>query len=77
MERPYNLRSNYILERKREHVVYHGSESLSSLDPQLWSPISLKNYASLKEFQTKINTGTAEHCPCSKCKEHVGRKGFI
>ena len=33
VERPYNLRSDYTLERKRDHTVYHGSESLSSLLP--------------------------------------------
>ena len=35
MEGPYNLRSNYTLESKRDHTVYHGSESLSSLAPKL------------------------------------------
>ena len=28
---PYNLISNYTLERKRDHTVYDSSESLSSL----------------------------------------------
>ena len=52
--RPYNLRSDYTLERKRDHTVYHGSESLSSLAPKLWDhvPNSIKNSASLKEFKT-------------------------
>ena len=35
VERPHNLRSDYTLERKRDHTVYHGSESLSSLAPKL------------------------------------------
>ena len=35
VKRPYNLRSEYTLERKRDHTVYHGSESLSSLAPKL------------------------------------------
>ena len=54
------LRSNYTLERKRDHIVYHGSESLSFLAPKLWDllPNSIKNYASPKEFKTKINTWT-------------------
>ena len=33
VERPYNLRSCYTLERKWDHTVYHGSDSLSSLTP--------------------------------------------
>ena len=35
VERPYSLRCNYTLERKRDHTVYHCSESLSSLAPKL------------------------------------------
>ena len=66
VERPYNLRSDYALERKRDHTVYHGSDILSSLAFKLWDllPNSMKNSASLKEFKTKINTWTFEHCPC-------------
>ena len=58
VEKPYNLRSDYTLERKRDHTVYHGSESLSSLAHKLWNllPNLIKNSASLKEFKTKINT---------------------
>ena len=55
VERPYNLRSDYTLERKRDRTVYQGSESLSSLAPKLWDllPNSIKHSASLKEFKTK------------------------
>ena len=35
VERLYNLRSDYTLERKRDHTVYHGTESVSSLAPKL------------------------------------------
>lgn len=27
-ERPYNLRSNYTLEKKQDYTVYHGSKKL-------------------------------------------------
>ena len=36
MELPYNLRNDYILKRKQDHTVYHGSESLSSRAAKLW-----------------------------------------
>ena len=51
VERPYNLRRDYTLERKRDHTVYHGSESLSSLAPKLWDllPNTIKNSASLNK----------------------------
>ena len=34
VERSYNLRSNYTLERKQDCTVYHSSEGLSSLVPK-------------------------------------------
>ena len=79
VERPYNLRSDYTLKRKRDHTIYHGSENLFFLAPKLWDllPNSIKNSASLKEFKTKINTWAFEGCPCRICKKYVGRVGFI
>ena len=79
VERPYNLRSDYTLERKRDHTVYHGSESLSSLAPKLWDllPNSVKNSASLKEFKTKFNTLEFERWPCRICKKYVSKARFI
>ena len=80
VKRLYNLRSDHTLKRKRDHTVYHCSESLSSLAPKLWDlpPNSIKNSASLKEFNTKINTWVFERCPCCRiCKKYVGRVGFI
>ena len=79
VERPSNLTCDYTLERKRDHAVYHDSESLSSFAPKLWDllPNSIKNYLSLKEFKTKIKTWVFERCSCRICKEYVGRVGFI
>ena len=72
VEKPYNLRSDYTLERKRDHTVYHGSESLSSLAHKLWNllPNLIKNSASLKEFKTKINTWEFDRCPCKTRKKY-------
>ena len=74
LERPYNLRFNYALERKRDHTVYHGLESLSSVAPKLWDllPSSIKTSASLKEFKAKIDTWAADRCPCRICKNMLG-----
>ena len=59
VERPYNLRNGDILERKLDHIVYHGSESFSPLAPKLWDllPNSVKNSPSLqnKNFKTIQN----------------------
>ena len=69
VKRPYNLRSDYTLERRQDYTVYHGSESLSYLAPKLWDllPSSIKNSAPLKEFKTKKNTWAFERCPCRIC----------
>ena len=79
MERPYNLRSDYTLERKRDHTVYHGAEILSSFAPKLLDllPNSIKNSASLKEFKTKINIWAFDCCTCRISKEYVERVQFI
>ena len=79
VERPYNLSRNYTLERKRDHTVYHGSESVSSLAPKLWKLLSnsIRSYATLKKLKTKINTWTVDHCTCRICKKYVGSVRFI
>ena len=46
----WQLRYLNLKQRKRDHAVYHGSESLPSLAPKLWDllPNSIKNSTSLK-----------------------------
>ena len=63
MERPYSLRSSSTLERKRDHTVYHSSESLSFCAPKFCDllPNSIKMFTSLKQFKTKVNTWKADH----------------
>ena len=67
VERPYDLRSNFSLERKRDFTAYHGLESLSPLFFILLDiqPNSVKNSAFLKEVKTKINAKIAGYCSCS------------
>ena len=76
VERPYNCRNGYALERRRDRTIYHGSESFSPLAPKLRDLLSnsIKNSASLKEFKTKISTQTADHCPSGICQKYVGRE---
>ena len=73
VERPYNLRS------ERDHNVYHGSEILSSLAPKLLDllPNSIKIFASLQEFKTKVNTWAFDCFSCRIRKKYFGRVGFI
>ena len=54
VERPYNLRSDYTLERKEDHTVYHGSESLSFLAPKLGFSTKLnKKFCTSQGIQNK------------------------
>ena len=63
-------------------MVYHGSETLSSLAPKIWQfiPNSLKKETTLAVFKNKIMTCNQNHnqCPCRLCKKYIeGRIGFI
>ena len=59
VKRPYNTRSDHTLERKQDHTVYHGSESLFFLAPKLWDllPDSIKDSTFFKEFKQKLILG--------------------
>ena len=51
------------------------SDSLSSLAHKFWELLlnSTKNFTSLQEVKTKINTWTVNHCSCRIYKKYVGR----
>ena len=65
VNKPYNLRNNRILFRKRNRTVFYGTESLSSLAPRIWEliPQLLKDETELSQFKTKIKTRTTSQCP--------------
>ena len=56
--KPYDLRNNRILFRKRNRTAFYSTESLSSLAPRIWEliPQSLKDESELSQFKTKIKT---------------------
>ena len=71
VNKPYDLRNNRILFRKRNRTVFYGTESLSSLAPRIWEliPQSLKDETELSQFKTKIKSWTTSQCPCKLCKK--------
>ena len=79
VEKPYNLRSNSVIERQANRSVYFGTESISSLAPKLWEliPSEIKRGKSLNIFKEKIKSWTTSKCPCRLFKKHVGNIGFI
>ena len=79
VEKPYILRENDILHRKRIKTVSYGTQSLSSLGSRIWEliPRELKEAESLVEFKTKIKTWKTDKCPCKLCKKYIAGVGYI
>ena len=79
VNKPYDLRNNRILLRKRNRAVFYGTENLSSLARRIWEliPQSLKDETELSQFKTKIKTWANNKCPCRLCKKYIGHIGFI
>ena len=52
VQKPYNLRNDSTLQRRRNRTVYFGTESISSLAPKIWEivPCEIKNAKSLDIF---------------------------
>ena len=59
VNKPYGLRNNSILLRKRNRTVFYGTESLSSLAPKIWEliPQSLKDETEHSQFIIKSKHG--------------------
>ena len=56
IQKPYNLRNDPELQRRRNRTVYSGTESISSLAPKIWEliPSTIRNSNSLGKFKEKI-----------------------
>ena len=78
VQKPYNLRNDSTLQRRRNCTVYNGTKSMSFLAPKIWEivPCEIKNAKSLGIFKEKIKLWTADKCPCRLCKRSVGNVGF-
>ena len=79
IQKPYNLRNDPELQRRRNRTVYFGTESISSLAPKIWElvPSNIRSANSLEIFKEKIKSWTTDKCPCRLCKTYIGNVGFI
>ena len=79
IQKPYNLRNDPELQRRRNRTVYFGTESISSLTPKIWEliPSDIRSANSLEIFTEKIKFWTTDKCPCRLCKTYIGNVGFI
>ena len=79
IQKPYNLRNDPELQRRRNRTVYFGTESISSLAPKIWEsvPSDIRSANSLEMFEEKIKFWTTDKCPCRLCKTYIGNVDFI
>ena len=71
----YNLRQVSEFSRPMVKSVYHGTESISYLEPKIYNilPKKLRNIKSLEHFKKEIKTWKPDNCPCRQLPiESVG-----
>ena len=79
IQKPYNLRNDPELQRRRNRTVYCGTENIYSLAPKIWEliPSNIRSANSLGIFKEKIKFCTTDKCLCRLCKTYIGNVGFI
>ena len=78
IQKPYNLRNDPELQRRRNRTVYLGTESISSLAPKIWEliPSDIRSANSLEISKEKIKFWTRDKCPYRLCKTYIDNVGF-
>ena len=78
-ENPYNLKQVSKFSRAMVKSVYHGTESISYLGPNIWNilPEKLKNIENLEHFKKEIKTRKPDNSPCKLCKVYIKSVGFL
>ena len=74
----YNFRQNRDFRVLSVKSVYHGSESISYLGPNIWGilPAKIKETNSLNSFKIEIRKWAPQSCPCRLCKQYISGVGF-
>ena len=77
--RSFNIRHKSKFQRRNVKTVIYGSETFSSLGPQIWDliPIELRNLISLNAFKGKMKSWSTQQCLCRLCKKCINSLGFI
>ena len=75
----YDIRNREIFYTRPVKSVYHGTESLSYLAPEIWElvPESIKSAESLSVFKIRIKKWKPENCPCRLCRSYIPQVGFV
>ena len=79
VNKPYDLRNNTVLSRRKIKTEFYGTETISNLAPQIWDlvPSSLKEAKSLNIFKREIKKYKFLKCPCKLCKTYISNLGYI
>ena len=78
VQKPYNLRNDSTLQRRRNRIAYFGTESISSLAPKIQEmSLAILKMESHKILFFYIKLWTKDKCPCRLCKRYIGNVGFI
>ena len=66
VNKPYDLRNNSILLKKRSRTVFNGTGSLSFLATKIWKliPKSFKGETEISQFKTNVKKWTTSQSPC-------------
>ena len=75
----YNLRIDSDFAMPNVKSVFHGTESISYLGPNICDilPLELKELTSVAAFKKGIKEWKPKSCPCRLCKKYVSNLGFI
>ena len=75
----YNSRNRPYFITPQVHIVFHGTESISYLGPEIWDIAAeeFKSKKSLISFKESIKMWVPTNCPCRVCKVYLYRVGFI
>ena len=61
------------------HSVFHGTESMSYLEPKIWDIVQeeFKHKKSLNSFKESIKMWVPTNCSCRLCKVYLDGVAFI
>ena len=76
---PYNLRICLICGSYKIKTVRYGTETITYLDPKIWSiiPDEIRESASSETFLQKTKLWKPNICPCRSCKKYIANVGFV
>ena len=72
----HNTENNLNFQRRNIKVIWYGSETLSTIGPQIWDliPPQIRKVASLGEFTNKTKTWWIDQFSCLLCKKFIKLK---